>query len=69
MFRQQIPDIREGDPLQPGMPVADVLDLSEVEVLAKVGELDRANLKEGQEVMMQLDAHSGQDASAARSRR
>ena len=30
----------------PGMPVADVLDLSEVEVWAKVGELDRANLKE-----------------------
>jgi len=27
--------------------VADILDLSEVEVWAKVGELDRANLKEG----------------------
>ena len=40
-----MPDIREGDTLQPGMPVADVLDLSEVEVWAKVGELDRANLQ------------------------
>ncbi len=52
----QIPDIREGDTLQPGMPVADILDLSELEVLARVGELDRANLHEGQEVTMRLDA-------------
>jgi hypothetical protein len=56
MFGMQIPDIREGDQLQPGMPVADILDLSEMEVLAKVGELDRANLYEGQEVTIQLDA-------------
>ncbi|MGA9624085.1 MAG: efflux RND transporter periplasmic adaptor subunit, partial [Bryobacteraceae bacterium] len=55
-FGQEMPDIREGDTLQPGMPVADVLDLSEVEVWAKVGELDRANLKEGQDALLQLDA-------------
>ena len=55
-FGQQMPDIREGDTLQPGMPVADMLDLSELEVWAKVGELDRANLKEGQEAVLQLDA-------------
>jgi len=52
----QVPDIREGDTLQPGMPVADVLDLSEFEVVARVGELDRANLHEGQDVTIQLDA-------------
>ncbi|MDQ6663520.1 MAG: efflux RND transporter periplasmic adaptor subunit [Acidobacteriota bacterium] len=52
----QLPDIREGDTLQPGMPVADVLDLSELEVVARVGELDRANLHEGQEVSIHLDA-------------
>jgi HlyD family secretion protein len=52
----QIPDIREGDTLQPGMPVADVLDLSEFEVMARVGEIDRANLHEGQDVSLQLDA-------------
>jgi HlyD family secretion protein len=52
----QIPDIREGDQVQPGMPVAEVLDLSELEVIAKVGELDRANLKEGQDVIITLDA-------------
>ncbi|MCC6588411.1 MAG: efflux RND transporter periplasmic adaptor subunit [Bryobacterales bacterium] len=55
-FGQQIPDIREGDQLQPGMPVADILDLSELEVLARVGELDRANLREGQDVILHLDA-------------
>ena len=52
----QIPDIREGDQVQPGIPVADVLDLSELEIVAKIGELDRANLKEGQEVNIRLDA-------------
>src|SRR4029434_10537933 len=52
----QIPDVREGDQVQPGMAVADVLDLSDLEVVAKIGELDRANLREGQEVLMTLDA-------------
>jgi hypothetical protein len=51
-----IPDVREGDQVQPGMPIADVLDLSELEVVAKIGELDRANLREGQDVLMRLDA-------------
>src|SRR5436305_7091600 len=55
-FGQQVPDIREGDTLSPGIPVADVLDLSESEVIAKVGELDRANLHEGQDVLITLDA-------------
>ena len=55
-FGQQVPDIREGDTLQPGTPVADVLDLSDMEIIAKVGELDRANLREGQEVKFTLDA-------------
>ena len=52
----QLPDIREGDQLQAGMPVADILDLSELEVIARVGELDRANLHEGQDVVMTMDA-------------
>lgn len=55
-FGQSMPDIREGDTLQPGMPVADIMDLSEIEIWAKVGELDRANLKEGQNAVIQLDA-------------
>jgi multidrug resistance efflux pump len=55
-FGQSMPDIREGDTLQPGMPVADIMDLSEIEIWAKVGELDRANLREGQNAVIQLDA-------------
>jgi hypothetical protein len=55
-FGQQMPDIRPGDQLQAGMNVADLLDLSEMELTAKVGELDRANLKEGQGVQIQLDS-------------
>ncbi len=52
----QLPDYREGDQVYPGLPIADVLDLSEMELAAKVGELDRANLHEGQEALFRLDA-------------
>jgi len=58
-FGAQAPDIREGDQVQPGMPIADILDLSEMELVAKVGELDRANLVEGQEAIIRLDALAG----------
>src|SRR5919107_1939884 len=59
MSGMQIPDVREGDQVQLGMPIADILDLSELEVMAKIGELDRASLKEGQEVLIRLDAGGG----------
>lgn len=55
-FGTAIPDIREGDQVSPGNPVADVMDLSEMEIIARIGELDRANLVEGQDVMLRLDA-------------
>jgi Spy/CpxP family protein refolding chaperone len=41
------------------MPVAEILDLSELEVIARIGELDRANLHEGQDVLIRLDALAG----------
>ncbi len=56
MFGTTIPDIREGDQVSPGNPVADVMDLSEMEIIARIGEMDRANLTEGQDVMLRLDA-------------
>ena len=59
-FGQQMPDLREGDTVFPGMQIADVLDLSELEVVAKVGELDRANLRDGQDVLLRLDAFPDQ---------
>jgi HlyD family secretion protein len=55
-FGSTVPDIREGDQIYPGTAVADVLDLSEMEIVAKVGEIDRANLHEGQEAVIHLDA-------------
>jgi HlyD family secretion protein len=60
MFGMQVPDIREGDEVSPGTPVADILDISELEVVAKIGEIDRANLQEGQEVLIDLDAIANQ---------
>lgn len=59
----QIPDIREGDQLNPGVAVADILDLSQLEIVARVGETDRANLKEGQSATIALDAIPGRKIS------
>ena len=61
----QLPDIREGDQLQPGMPVADILDLSEMEVRARIGEVDRSNLVEGQEAIITLDALAGKQVKGS----
>ena len=58
-FGQQSPEIREGDQVSPGTPVAEILDLSELEVSARVNELERASLREGQEVLVRLDALPG----------
>ncbi|HYM11276.1 MAG TPA: efflux RND transporter periplasmic adaptor subunit [Bryobacterales bacterium] len=58
-FGQQLPDIREGDQLPAGMPIAEILDLSDLEVAARVNEIERANLHEGQEVLIRLDALPG----------
>ena len=60
-FGQQLPDIREGDQLQPGMPIAEILDLSELEVAARVNEIERASLHEGQDVLVRLDALPGKE--------
>ncbi len=54
----QVPEIREGDQLSAGVPVADILDPSEMEVLARVDEIGRANLKIGQRAEVRLDALS-----------
>ena len=55
-FGQSLPEIREGDQIPAGMAVAQLLDLSEMELLARVEESERANLREGQEVLIRLDA-------------
>lgn len=59
-FGSEVPDLREGDEIYPGSPVVEILDLSELEVVAKVSEVDRANLREGQNVKIRLDALPGE---------
>jgi HlyD family secretion protein len=59
-FGGEVPELRDGDEVSPGTPVVDVLDLSELEIIAKVGEVDRANLREGQAVRIRLDAIPGE---------
>ncbi len=60
-FGQSTPDIREGDQIPAGMAVAQLLDLSEMELVTKVEEVERANLKEQQSVVIRLDALPGKE--------
>jgi HlyD family secretion protein len=51
-----LPEYREGDQVEPGRTVGQVIDPKGMELVAKVGELERNNLKEGQPVDIVLDA-------------
>jgi HlyD family secretion protein len=54
-----LPEYRQGDQVDPGSTVGRVIDPREMELAAKVGELDRNNIKEGQTVDIALDALPG----------
>jgi multidrug resistance efflux pump len=54
-----MPEYREGDTVWPGRPVADVIESGRMELRAKVDENDRANLSEGQEASVEVDAIAG----------
>lgn len=54
-----LPEYRQGDKVDPGSTVGQVIDPTEMELAAKVGELDRNNIKEGQAVDIALDALPG----------
>ncbi len=54
-----LPEYREGDQVEPGRSVGQVIDPKSMELVAKVGELERNNIKEGQTVDLQLDALPG----------
>ncbi|MEZ5364552.1 MAG: HlyD family efflux transporter periplasmic adaptor subunit [Bryobacterales bacterium] len=60
-FGTTTPTIREGDQIPAGISVAQLLDLSEMELIAKVEEVERANLREGQEAVIRLDALPGRE--------
>src|SRR5437773_8005241 len=54
-----LPDYHVGDQVNPGSSIAEVIDISHLEVSAQVGETDRVNLKPEQSVEMKIDALLG----------
>jgi HlyD family secretion protein len=54
-----LPDYRVGDQAQPGSAVAQVIDPREMELTAKVSELERGNINLGQPVEIRFDAVPG----------
>jgi HlyD family secretion protein len=54
-----LPEYREGDQVEPGRSVGQVIDPKGMELVAKVGELERNNIKQGESVDLQLDALPG----------
>ena len=59
-----LPEYREGDQVEPGRTVGQVIDPSGLELIAKVGEVERNRIKEGQSVDFQLDALPGKSFHA-----
>ncbi len=55
-----LPDYREGDQVQPGSSIAEVIDAREMEVTSKINEHDRGNIKAGQPVEIEFHALPGQ---------
>jgi multidrug efflux pump subunit AcrA (membrane-fusion protein) len=54
-----VPDYHEGDQAQPGSAIAQVIDSRDMELAAKVSELDRANISTGQPLEVEFDALPG----------
>jgi multidrug efflux pump subunit AcrA (membrane-fusion protein) len=55
-----LPEFQEGDQVNPGTIVADVIDIDQMEIAAKISEGDRINVHTGQTVEIQADALPGQ---------
>lgn len=53
------PDFHEGDQVQPGAAIAQVIDSRDMELAAKVSETDRAKVSVGQSAEIQFDALAG----------
>ncbi|PYT92884.1 MAG: hypothetical protein DMG36_12715 [Acidobacteria bacterium] len=58
-----LPDYHVGDQVNPGSSIAEVIDVSRLEVYAQVGETDHSNLKPGQSVDIQIYALPGENFS------
>jgi len=63
MYGMTLPDYHVGDQVNPGSSIAEVIDISHLEVSAQVNETDRINLKAGQSVEMKIDALPGETFS------
>lgn len=55
-YGMTLPEYREGDLVYPGRFLAEVLDVNQMEVVAKVYESDRGNVNVGQTAEVRLDA-------------
>lgn len=56
-----LPELRAGDQVFPGQPVADVIESGRMELRAKIDENDRGNLTEGQKASVSVDALPGEN--------
>ncbi len=63
MYGMTLPDYHVGDQVNPGSSIAEVIDISHLEVSAQVSETDRTNLKAGQSVEVKIDALPGESFS------
>jgi HlyD family secretion protein len=59
-----LPEYREGDTTSSGRNIADLIESGKMEVRAKVTEVDRDNLQEGQLATVQIDALPGRTYTA-----
>jgi HlyD family secretion protein len=54
-----LPDYREGDQVEPGSGIAEIIDSREMEINCKINERDRNNIKTGQLAEIEFDALPG----------
>ena len=54
-----LPEYREGDTVQPGRTVAEIVDLSEMEIKTRILETDRASVASGAMARVEVDALPG----------
>jgi multidrug resistance efflux pump len=54
-----LPDYRQGDTVQPGSTIAEVVDLTEMEVKTKIPETERASVNSGVPAKVQVEAIPG----------
>jgi HlyD family secretion protein len=59
-FGASLPEYREGDMVFPGRAIVQVLDLEQMEIQARINEIDRANLNTGQPILLQVESLAGQ---------